>query len=104
MGAKRSRGLSRQRLYFKCNKTWWSGNNYHKLPHYLASSRDDYRGVTLFREPQTTMDEISGGSPYGTSTIAAGDGSRMPSENEHAMARFQGRHVATITSKLAGKR
>jgi NAD(P)H dehydrogenase (quinone) len=49
----------------------------------------------------TRMDEITGGSPYGASTIAGGDGSRMPSENELAAARFQGKHVATIASKLA---
>ena len=48
------------------------------------------------------LDEITGGSPYGASTIAGGDGSRMPSENELAMARFQGHHVATIARKLAG--
>jgi len=49
-----------------------------------------------------TMDEISGGSPYGASTITGPDGSRMPSENELAIARFQGRHVAAIAAKLAG--
>jgi len=48
-----------------------------------------------------TIDEISGGSPYGASTIAGGDGSRMPSENELAAARFQGKHVAAIASKLS---
>ena len=52
---------------------------------------------------QCTMAEISGGSPYGASTVAGGDGSRTPSENELAMARFQGRHVAGIAKKLAGK-
>jgi len=46
--------------------------------------------------------EISGGSPYGASTIAGPDGSRNPSENELAIARFQGRHVAMIAKKLAG--
>ena len=45
-------------------------------------------------------DEISGGTPYGATTIA-GDGSRTPSENELAIARFQGRHVADIAKKLA---
>ncbi len=50
---------------------------------------------------QTKMEEITGGSPYGASTIAAGDGSRVPSENELAAARFQGEHVAKIASKLA---
>jgi NAD(P)H dehydrogenase (quinone) len=45
--------------------------------------------------------EITGCSPYGASTIAGGDGSRQPSENELAGARFQGRHVAEIAAKLA---
>jgi NAD(P)H dehydrogenase (quinone) len=48
----------------------------------------------------TIMTEISGGTPYGASTIAGGDGSRQPSENELAGARFQGKHVAEIASKL----
>lgn len=60
-------------------------------------------GLPYSETRQTTLGEISGGSPYGASTIAAGDGSRMPSENELAMARFQGRHVATITKKLVAK-
>lgn len=47
-------------------------------------------------------DEITGGSPYGVTTIAALDANRMPSENELAMARFQGRHVANIAKKLTG--
>jgi NAD(P)H dehydrogenase (quinone) len=51
---------------------------------------------------QMNMDEITGGSPYGASTIAKNDGSRQPSENELAGARFQGRHVAEIAKKLAG--
>ena len=50
---------------------------------------------------QMTMDEITGGSPYGATTLAAGDGSRQPSENELAIARFQGKHVAQIAAKLA---
>jgi NAD(P)H dehydrogenase (quinone) len=50
---------------------------------------------------QTRMDEITGGSPYGASTIVGGKGERMPSENELAAARCQGKHVATIAAKLA---
>ena len=50
---------------------------------------------------QTTLKEITGGSPYGATTIAGGDGSRQPSENELAGARFQGEHVARIAAKLA---
>jgi NAD(P)H dehydrogenase (quinone) len=49
---------------------------------------------------QMRIDEITGGSPYGASTIAGGDGSRMPSENELAAARYQGKHVAEIAAKL----
>ena len=60
-------------------------------------------GLPYSENRQSTVAEISGGSPYGASTIAAPDGSRMPSENELAMARFQGRHVATIAQKLFGK-
>jgi NAD(P)H dehydrogenase (quinone) len=50
---------------------------------------------------QMGLDEIKGGSPYGASTIAGPDGSRMPSEQELSMARFQGRHVTGIAAKLA---
>ena len=49
-----------------------------------------------------TLSEVTGGGPYGASTIAGGDGSRRPSENELAVAREQGRHVAEITRKLHG--
>ena len=47
------------------------------------------------------VSEMSGGSPYGASTIAGPDGSRRPSENELAIARFQGKYVATIAAKLS---
>jgi len=57
-------------------------------------------GLPYAFQGQMRIDEITGGSPYGASTIAGGDGSRMPSENELAAARFQGTHVAEITSKL----
>jgi len=57
-------------------------------------------GVPYSEQRQMTISEISGGSPYGASTITGGDGSRQPSANELAIARFQGRHVATIASQL----
>lgn len=60
-------------------------------------------GLPYSETRQTTLEEITGGSPYGASTIAGGEVSRLPSENELAMARFQGRHVAAIAQKLAGK-
>ncbi|WP_075214903.1 NAD(P)H:quinone oxidoreductase [Mongoliimonas terrestris] len=51
---------------------------------------------------QMRMDEITGGSPYGASTLAGGDGSRQPSANELDGARFQGKFVADIAAKLFG--
>lgn len=60
-------------------------------------------GLPYSEQRQMTMDEISGGSPYGASTIAGRDGSRQPSENELAMARFQGTHVTEIAAKLAAR-
>lgn len=59
-------------------------------------------GLPYAWQGQMTMDEISGGTPYGATTIAGPDGSRMPSDNEKEGARFQGRHVAQIAAKLAG--
>jgi NAD(P)H dehydrogenase (quinone) len=58
-------------------------------------------GLPYAFQGQTRVDEITGGTPYGASTIAGGTGERVPSENELAGARFQGKHVATIASKLA---
>jgi len=56
-----------------------------------------------YSEPGLTkMDEISGGTPYGATTLAGADGSRQPSENELTLARAQGKHVAQIAAKLAG--
>ena len=59
-------------------------------------------GLPYSFKGQMTMDEISGGSPYGATTITNGDGSRLPSANELDGARFQGRHIAEITRKLHG--
>lgn len=59
-------------------------------------------GLPYTFQGQMRTDEITGGSPYGTSTIAGGEGERMPSKNELDAARFQGKHVAAIASKLVG--
>ncbi|GAA0624199.1 NAD(P)H:quinone oxidoreductase type IV [Brevundimonas kwangchunensis] len=59
-------------------------------------------GLPYAFQGQMTMDEISGGSPYGATTITKGDGSRMPSANELDGARFQGRYVAETAKKLVG--
>ena len=58
-------------------------------------------GLPYSYQGQMGVKEIVGGSPYGASTIADGDGSRQPSDNDLAGARFQGRHVAQIANKLA---
>ncbi len=57
-------------------------------------------GLPYTFEGQSKINEITGGSPYGASTIAAPDGSRMPSENELDGARYQGRYIAGIAKKL----
>jgi len=56
-------------------------------------------GVPYSETRQMTVDEITGGTPYGATTIA-GDGSRRPSRTELAIARFQGKHVAEVTAAL----
>jgi NAD(P)H dehydrogenase (quinone) len=58
-------------------------------------------GLPYSFQGQMRIDEITGGSPYGASTITGGQGERMPSKNELEAARFQGKHVATITAKLS---
>ena len=57
-------------------------------------------GVPYSEQRLMNMDEITGGTPYGASTLAGADGSRQPSENELDIAKFQGRHVAEIAKKL----
>ena len=60
-------------------------------------------GVPYAEARLMNMTEISGGSPYGASTLAGSDGSRQPSENELGIARYQGKHVAEIAGKLAAR-
>ena len=57
-------------------------------------------GVPYTEQRLMNMEEITGGTPYGDSTLASPDGSRQQSENELAIARFQGQHVARIAAKL----
>ena len=60
-------------------------------------------GVPYAEQKLMNMGEITGGTPYGASTLAGPDGSRQPSANELAIARFQGKHVATIARQLSGR-
>jgi len=103
-------------------KLWMSGKLVGKVGSVFTSSATQHGGqestiltfhVPLFAqgmiivglpyafEGLTKMDEITGGSPYGASTIAGTGGERTPTDNELAGARYQGRHVATIAAKLA---
>jgi NAD(P)H dehydrogenase (quinone) len=58
-------------------------------------------GVPYACAALTNMNEITGGSPYGASTLTAPDGSRQPSANEIEIAQYQGRHVAQLAARLA---
>lgn len=60
-------------------------------------------GVPYSEQRLVAMDALTGGTPYGATTVTGADGSRQPSENELAIARFQGRHVAQIAKKVAAK-
>ncbi len=60
-------------------------------------------GVPYAAQELLNMKEITGGSPYGASTITDAQGQRQPSENELAIARFQGKHTAQVAAKLAGR-
>lgn len=59
-------------------------------------------GLNYGFQGQTRLDEVTGGSPYGATTIAGGDGSRLPSETELEGARYQGRNIAEVAIRLHG--
>lgn len=101
---------------------WGSGALVGKVASVFASSATQHGGqestilsthITLFHhgmvvvglpysfQGQMRLDEVTGGSPYGASTIAGSRGERMPSENELAAARFQGKHAAAIAARLS---
>ncbi len=109
----------------RTTKLWLTGGLVGKVGSVFASTASQHGGqettITSFHstllhhgmiivgvpytEPRlVNMDEISGGTPYGATTLAGADGSRQPSENELAIARFQGRHVASIAQALKAGR
>jgi multimeric flavodoxin WrbA len=62
-------------------------------------------GIPYSEQRRVNMTEITGGTPYGATTLAGIDGSRQPSENELPIARFQGRHVPQISiAPIAGRK
>jgi len=104
-------------------KLWMSGALVGKVGSVMTSSNTQHGGqestllsfhITLLHlgmiivglpysfQGQMSTDEIMGCSPYGASTVAGNDGSRTPSDNELAGARYQGEHVARIAQKLVG--
>ena len=88
---------------FTCSATQHGGQESTILSFHITLLHQGFVivGLPYAFQGQMVIDEITGGSPYGASTIAGGQGERMPSENELAGARFQGKHVASIAAKLA---
>jgi NAD(P)H dehydrogenase (quinone) len=110
-----------RQLLDRTTKLWLTGALVGKVGSVFASTSSQHGGqettITSFHttllhhgmiivgvpytEPRlVAMDQVTGGTPYGATTLAGADGSRVPSENELAIARYQGRHVAQITRKL----
>ncbi len=89
---------------FTCSATQHGGQESTILSFHISLLHHGFVivGLPYAFQGQMRTDEITGGSPYGASTIAGGGGERMPSDNELDAARFQGQHVAAIASKLAG--
>ncbi len=89
---------------FTCSATQHGGQESTILSFHISLLHHGFVivGLPYAYQGQMRTDEITGGSPYGASTIAGGSGERMPSDNELDAARFQGKHVAQIASKLAG--
>lgn len=89
---------------FTCSATQHGGQESTILSFHISLLHHGFVivGLPYAFQGQMRVDEITGGSPYGASTVAGGSGERTPSENELEGARFQGRHVAEISSKLKG--
>jgi NAD(P)H dehydrogenase (quinone) len=89
---------------FTCSATQHGGQESTILSFHISLLHHGFVivGLPYSFQGQMRTDEITGGSPYGASTIAGGAGERMPSKNELEAARFQGRHVAEIASRLKG--
>ena len=89
---------------FTCSATQHGGQESTILSFHISLLHHGFVivGLPYAFQGQMRTDEITGGSPYGASTIAGGSGERMPSDNELDAARFQGKHVAEIASKLTG--
>ncbi|WP_292485291.1 NAD(P)H:quinone oxidoreductase [Methanohalobium sp.] len=87
-------------LFDATGELWVNGDLIGKVGSVFTSSATQHGGQESTILRQMTIDEITGGSPYGASTIASPDGSRQPSENELNIAHFQGKRVAEITKKL----
>ena len=102
VGCGRPGRQGRQRVHQQRHAAWRPGVDDPVVPHHAAAPRHGGRRPALHLQGADGRSTRSPAArPYGASTIAAGDGSRQPSENELGMARFQGEHVARIATKLA---
>jgi len=90
---------------------WFTGKLVGKVGSVFASTASQHGGqettitsthTVLLHHGMSKLDDVTGGTPYGATTIAGIDGSRQPSANELDGARVQGKHVAQIAAKLAG--
>lgn len=102
MGERSAERQGRRRLHVQRHLARWTGDNL-VLDHSQPSAlRMIVVGLPYSFQGQSIVNEVTGGSPYGATTIAAGDGSRQPSENELAGAQFQGELVARTAQKMFG--
>ena len=102
-GLSMSGGIRRQggqRVHQYREPAWRAGDNDHELPQHAPAPGHDNRRCAVFGAAAGGHDRDHRGTPYGASTITAADGSRLPSKNELAIARFQGRHVTEIAARL----
>ena len=104
VGPGRPGGKGRQRVYQQCHPARRQESTILSFHISLLHHGFVIVGLPYAFQGQMRIDEVTGGSPYGASTIAGGSGERMPSENELDGARFQGRHVAEIANSVSTSR
>jgi multimeric flavodoxin WrbA len=92
---------TRQRIQLYRHRRRSGADDYLNLD-YPCSSRDGDCADWLRRQELFDISQVRGGTPYGATTIAGGDGSRQPSNEELSIARYQGEYVAGLAKKLNG--
>ena len=102
MGGRGIARQSRRRVYVHRHPTWRQETTLFSIITNLLHFGMVVVGLDYGHAGQMTLEEITGGSPYGATTIAGGDGSRLPTANELLGARYQGRKIAETANKLHG--